>query len=179
MVQGDTKVSEASFINLWKYIHDYFTIERGLDNLLWEYGPNIGNESQYMTAPLYGFPGNDYVDLVGFDWYTGDGDAYAVEESSTYRDLKSLGMVININEFGPSGDLVADEDGEIQEDIFSCESILAMFEEMNRMGDYKFGYFLTWTGQWSIPELGKSKDFMDHEMTLGLSDVKAMFDALK
>ena len=179
MVQGDTKVSEASFSNLWKYIHDYFTIERGLDNLLWEYGPNIGNESQYMTAPLYGFPGKDYVDLVGFDWYTGDGDAYAVEESTTYRDLKSLGMIININEFGPSGDLIADEEGEFQDDIFSCESILGMLEEIKRMGDYKFGYFLTWTSHISIPELGKSKEFMDHEMTLGLSDVKAMFDALK
>ncbi len=179
MVQGNVKVSEDSFRNLWIYIHDYFTIECGLDNLLWEFGPNIGEEGQYMTAPLYGFPGKDYVDLVGFDWYTSDADALRIETTPTYKDLASLGMVININEIGPTGDLVADEEGEIQEDIFSCESILGMFEEMKRMGNYKFGYILTWTSHISIPELGKSKEFMEHEMTLGQADVKAMFDALK
>ncbi len=180
MVQGDIKVSEASFRKLWRYIHDYFTIERGLDNLLWEYSPNIGNESSSMTAPLYGFPGKDYVDLVGFDWYTGDANVYILESSPTYSDLLSLGMGVNITEFGPSGNLVADAEGEIQEDIFSCESILGMFEEIKRSGkDYKFGYFLTWTSNISIPELGKSKEFMDYPMTLGQADVKALFDELK
>ena len=179
MVQSGVKIREESFANLWIYIHDYFTIERGLDNLLWEFSPNIDNGSEVLTEPLYGFPGKDYVDLVGFDWYTRTGDPMQIETARTYKDLASLGMVINLNEFGPAGDFVADEEGEIQEDIFSCESILGMFKEMDRIGDYKFGYLLTWTDNLSIPELGKSKEFMDHEMTLGLVEVKAMFDELK
>ena len=178
MVQGMTKVSEESFANLWIYIHDYFTNERGLDNLLWEFGPNIGKESDTMTAPLYGFPGKEYVDLVGFDWYTGDGDASKIETTPTYKDLASLDMIININEFGPGGDMVADDEDEVQSEIFSCRNILGFFEEFKH-GGYKLGYFLTWTSHISIPELGYADEFMASEITLGLTDVKALFDSLE
>ena len=178
MVQDGYRVSESSFINLWVYIHDYFTKERGLDNLLWEFGPNIGSESQSMTAPLYGFPGKDYVDLVGFDWYTTNGDTTEIYNTPTYKDLEKLGMIINLNEFGPKEDLIADTaSGEVQADIFSCNSILGFFEEFKR-GDFKFGYMLTWTGNVSIPALGHSDEFMAHEITLGQADVKKLFEEL-
>ena len=179
MVQDGFRVSESSFINLWVYIHDYFTKERGLDNLLWEFSPNIGSESQSMTAPLYGFPGKDYVDLVGFDWYTENGDTTEIYNTPTYKDLKKLGMIINLNEFGPKGDLIADTDnGEVQADIFSCNSILGFFEEFKR-GGFKFGYMLTWTGDVSIPNLGYSDEFMASDITLGLADVRKLFEELK
>ncbi len=172
------KVSEKSFSNLWIYIHDYFTIERGLDNLLWEFGPNIGEESDFMTAPLYGFPGLDYVDLCGFDWYTGDGNPETVMNSSTYKDLKTLGLVINMNEFGPSGDLVASEESEIkQEDIFSCEDILGILTELGRY-EYKLGYLLTWTDPISIPKLGKADVLMQSELAIGQAEVRAIFEGL-
>ena len=181
MVQPSTgeKISEESFSNLWIYIHDYFTIERGLDNLLWEFGPNIGKESATMTEPLYGFPGKEYVDMVGFDWYTSDGDASRIEAMPTYSDLASLGMIVNICEFGPAGDLQA-KNGQNQEELFSCRDILGMLEEIKRLnGDYKLGYFLTWTDVISIPSLGHSDEFMAHEMTLGQAEVRAMFEELK
>ena len=181
MVQGKTKISEESFSNLWKYIYNYFTLERGLDNLLWEFSPNIGNESSTMVAPLYGFPGKDYVDLVGFDWYTSTADIYAaLEDITTYRDLTSLGMIVSLTEFGPSGNLQADEEGEKQEDLFSCESILTIFDEMKRSGkNYKFAYLLTWTANISIPSLGKSAEFMADPRTLGQAEIKALFEDLK
>ncbi len=176
---GNVAISEESFANLWIYMHDYFTNERGLDNLLWNFGPNIGKESKNMVSPLYGFPGKEYVDICGFDWYTGNGDPSAVFDNPTYDDLSELDMIININEFGPSGDMIANtEGGEKQEDIFSCENILGILKEMIR-AEYNIGYFLTWTDPINIPALGKSDVLMKSEIAIGQAELKAMFEALK
>ena len=181
MVQPEikTKISEESFINLWKYVYNYFTEVRGLDNLLWEFGPNIGSESETMVAPLYGFPGKEYVDMVGFDWYTSDMDTSRLETTPTYSDLASLGMPVSICEFGPAGDIKADTDAG-QPALFSCRNLMGMLEEMRRLdGEYRFAYLLTWVGRSSIPSLGYSDEFMANEKILGQADVKAMLEALQ
>ncbi len=171
----NVKISEESFKNLWIYIHDYFTKERGLDNLLWEFGPNIGSESASMTSTLYGFPGKEYVDICGLDWYASDDNLDRIYSEPTYTDLQSLDLIINLNEFGPSDDMVADlEAGEVQADIFSCEHIFGLITEMNKNG-YKIAYLLTWTDQMSVPGLGKGDILMQSEIAIGQAELYAMF----
>ena len=53
-----------AFINVWRHMFDYFTKTRGLNNLLWVYGPNHGKK----TAAYYA--GDGYTDVVGLDAYT-------------------------------------------------------------------------------------------------------------
>ena len=48
--------------------YDYMVNERGLDNLVWSYSPGAGELS---SAEVYGerYPGDDIIDMVGFDCY--------------------------------------------------------------------------------------------------------------
>ncbi len=175
--EGYGSVSEERYKALWIYIYDYFA-DRGLDNLIWEYSPNISNESGTILDALYGFPGRNYVDMVSFDWYTGDGTVKRLNNTSTYSDLSSLGMIVNLSEFGPAGDMVADSAaGEVQSEIFSCEDILGILTEMNASGK-RVGYVLTWTNHISIPRLGKADVLMQSGIAIGQAELKAMLDAL-
>lgn len=53
-----------TFIRVWRHMFEYFTKTKGLNNLLWVYGPNHGKH----TAEYY--DGDAYVDIVGLDAYT-------------------------------------------------------------------------------------------------------------
>lgn len=58
-------------IRLWKFIYNYLKTERGLDNLLWVFSPNIANDGN--TSSTYDimkyYPGDTYVDVCGIDIY--------------------------------------------------------------------------------------------------------------
>jgi mannan endo-1,4-beta-mannosidase len=83
------------FKNLWVYIFDYFTKTKGLHNLLFQYSPanGQGNDMSY-------YPGDDFVDLVGIDFYGGTDLSGAVSE---YDALSALGKPFSLAEFGPCG----------------------------------------------------------------------------
>ncbi len=61
---------EEDYIALWRFTFDYFE-DKGLNNLIWAFSPdrsrlNIENARQEY---LYGYPGDDYVDIIGLDNY--------------------------------------------------------------------------------------------------------------
>ena len=170
------RISSESIVNLWKYIYNYFTEERGLDNLLWEYSPNISNDADGGGSALYAYPGGDYVDLVGMDWYS-DGDFSIFENTPTYSDLLATGKIVSLAEFGPSGEAYADK-VEDQPNCFSCRDLPGYIDNL-RLDNYKIAYILTWTPPINLVSLGYTDEFMAHNLTLGQSDVKAMFDAIK
>lgn len=58
--------AKSDFKSLWKLMYDRFTNYHGLNNLIWVWAPNISNP----IAEFY--PGDDYVDIVGFDGYPRD-----------------------------------------------------------------------------------------------------------
>jgi len=71
---GPQNFNGAQYGQLWRLVHNYMTVTKGLDNLIWWFAPNGG--------PLtYTYPGDDVVDGVGFDCYTDD------PGSSRYQDL--------------------------------------------------------------------------------------------
>ena len=55
------------YVALWKMTHDYMTQVRGLDHLVWSYSPDAGG----LTDDNFGekYPGDEYVDMVGIDFY--------------------------------------------------------------------------------------------------------------
>ena len=173
---GSYKVSEDAFKNLWKYIYNYMTVERGLSNLIWEFSPNIGSESDTMVAPLYGYPGDEYVDLVGFDWYT-IGNYSQIDTAPTYKDLESTGKILSITEFGPSGSILAENIAD-QPNLFSCKDMLTYLENIKKDGKH-IVYILTWTDGWSIEAMGDGDVLMLNDLTLSLKDVSKMFNELK
>ena len=58
--------AKPDFKSLWKLMYDRYTNYHGLNNLIWVWSPNISN-------PIVEYyPGDDYVDIVGFDGYPRD-----------------------------------------------------------------------------------------------------------
>ncbi len=174
--QGDYVLDAKYFVNMWRYVHDYYTNELGLDNLLWEYGPNISN-GNYQDV-MYCYVGDDYCDLVSLDWYTKGN--YEIEGSGmSYKKLMETGKITNMGEFGLSDNLEADE-ARYQERVFSAMNLLEdiMLRMVNENG-YKMAYLLTWTGRDTIGSMMRAEQFMNSGYIIDLSEMKEIFDSLK
>lgn len=64
---GQNLCSDEEFKGLWNLLQDYLN-ERGFDNLLWSYSPNL--DGNWTTERfLRRYPGNDRVSLLGIDAY--------------------------------------------------------------------------------------------------------------
>ena len=64
---GQKLCSDEEFKGLWNLLQDYMN-ERGFDNLLWSYSPNLdGNWT--LERFMQRYPGNDRVTLIGEDAY--------------------------------------------------------------------------------------------------------------
>ena len=84
----------ADFQKFWQYMFNYFTYTKGLNNLLWIYGPDAGaGDSAY-------YPGDRYVDLTGFSAY---GNAVDTTHFGGSAELIALGKPFGFSEFGPYG----------------------------------------------------------------------------
>ena len=177
-------ISAEAVQNLWKYIYNYYTDTWGMTNLVWAYSPspsnNIdGTRTDTKLPVLYCYPGAEYCDLVGFDWYTGGSDYSTVirGENDPYAQLMSLGLPVAFTEFGPGGSLNADESaGEVQADVFSCRDQLEIVKTMLQGGS-KLTYVLNWSGWIAMERLGYMSDLMNDETALDIYEVKDLFDA--
>ncbi len=171
---------DASYIkNIWYYVYDYFA-EKGIDNLLWTYSmspsDNFENTPGASTmSTLYLYPGDEYCDIVGVDWYTA-GDLEIMNDSYLHLvdHARKPGA---LTEFGASGDALG-EDGKADPEKYSSMNVLRDLNELKGEG-YSFSYLLTWGGSWSFAQMGLGEEFMADEMTWGQAEVKALFDGLK
>ena len=91
-------MNKADFAALWVDMHRYFTVDRGLDNLLWVYSVAVQTSSEQKSA-LYYYPGSNYVDLVGLDWY--DDELKNLDGWKSYSQLAGLKKPLGLTEIGP------------------------------------------------------------------------------
>lgn len=86
---GRDLCSAEEYKALWRYTCDYFR-EKGIDNLLYVYSPDVVADS---SAYFERYPGDDYVDVLGFDCYHRDAEA-GVEQyvSNLHRVLAMLSI---------------------------------------------------------------------------------------
>jgi len=89
------------FIRVYRAMHDYFTNEKGLDNLIWVYSPSSTYGYNTQTSSVFRavdwtYPGDDYVDIIA-------GTNYADDMSiSDYPVYVNMGKPLGIAEYGPS-----------------------------------------------------------------------------
>lgn len=189
----DKDVSQEYFKNLWKLTYDYLVGERGLDNLIWVYSPNIakdGSTSSVYDVMKY-YPGDDYVDVMGIDWYTGrDINAGATPElldsayettwarlAGTYTgtdyDTVTKKMPVVYGEFGPGGDL-RNADPALSYNGETALKLVEMVAESGRnMGWIVF--WSGWTNNWlSLDLMDKADVFMQSEMVLDLGESRTI-----
>jgi mannan endo-1,4-beta-mannosidase len=82
------------FRNMWRHMFNYFTYERGLNNLLWVY--STANSDNYNSVDV-AYPGDDYVDIVGIDVYSDEIEI----RGDGYDKLLATGKPFALTEFGP------------------------------------------------------------------------------
>ena len=90
---NNQQTNEEDFKALWIDLYQTLTYEYGLDNLIWTYSV-IPHNSRNADVTAY-YPGSDYVDLVGMDYYG------VAPDFPDYNALKSLGKTIVMSESGP------------------------------------------------------------------------------
>jgi mannan endo-1,4-beta-mannosidase len=141
----------VKFIRVWRQMFDYFTRTKGLDNLLWVYGPNHGSR----TADYYA--GDDYIDLVGLDAYT---DFVDREHIKGYEEIAKLPKPFGFSEFGPHGSTNPPAD-------FDYRRIL----EGVRQNFPRAVYFHCWNDGWSLARNQHAKEVLNDPWCVNLADL--------
>jgi mannan endo-1,4-beta-mannosidase len=142
-----------TFVKLWRKMFDYFTYTRGLNNLIWVYGPNHGwNAADY-------YPGDRYVDLVGLDAYTDNVDRAHIHG---YADLAALPKPFGFSEFGP-------HDPQNPPGDFDYMRFLSGVT--NNFPQTCF--FMSWNRKWSLGENTNVKAMLDNPLIVNLAELPA------
>ncbi|MDD5688594.1 MAG: glycosyl hydrolase [Elusimicrobia bacterium] len=89
--------------NLWKYMYNYYTNVKGLNNLIWIWAaiPN----SSYNAGDFY--PGDQYVDIAGYDLYGLDANDppsmydYLLGKYNTLKSITSKPSTLSENDVIP------------------------------------------------------------------------------
>jgi mannan endo-1,4-beta-mannosidase len=139
------------FIRVWRHMFDYFTQVKGLDNLLWVYGPNHGSK----TAAYY--PGDDYVDLVGLDAYT---DFIDPEHIRGYAEIAKLPKPFGFPEFGPHGSSNPPGDYDYRRFVEGVQKHFA-----------RTVYFMSWNARWSLAQNQHAKELLEDPWMVNLEDL--------
>lgn len=165
---GSTQFDSKYFVDMWIYMYEYFEDECGLTNLLWEYSPST---SEHMDV-MYLYPGDEYCDMVGIDWYT-SGNFEIVNNDFYYR-LMETGKVTNLAEMGIGEGLMA-QTKEEQEELYTGQALMNNVYEMYRE-EMKVGYFMNYTGKTGFLWLPGGDEVMQSERVLELKEMPALFE---
>ncbi len=136
----------AQFIAVWREMFIYLSKTRGLDNLLWVYAPNHGDK----TAVYY--PGDAYVDLVGFDAYT---DFIDTDHIRGYAELAALPKPFGFSEFGPHGPQHPPADFDYRRFLAGVTNHFP-----------KVRYFKAWNGGWSLGTNQFTREFLSDPVVI-------------
>ncbi len=147
-----------SFIAVWRHMFDYFSDVKGLDNLLWVYGPNHGDK----TAAYYA--GDDFVDLVGLDAYT---DFLDPEHVRGYAEIAAINKPFGFSEYGPHASSNPPGDYDYRKFLDGVKKYFP-----------KTCYFMSWNAKWSLASNQFVKEMLDDPSIANRDDLpKKLFAA--
>jgi mannan endo-1,4-beta-mannosidase len=87
---GEGNCNAADYKTLWRFTVDYLRHKKQLHNLLFVYSPSRFNSQVHY---LERYPGDDYVDIVGFDTYSKPKEYdYVSTVDKQLADLKQVAM---------------------------------------------------------------------------------------
>ncbi len=157
----------------WRYVYDLYENKLGLTNLIWVFAPNITNNVNCNS--MYCYPGDDVVDIVGYDWYSGG--KYEIDgDGKTHDILAATKKPVALTEFGPTGDILAPHDREQSEDGFwNARDCLALIERMKKDGR-KLAYLMGWTWHWAVSSWRYADELMNDPFILDRDRLAEMFD---
>ncbi|WP_314262085.1 glycosyl hydrolase [Cardiobacterium hominis] len=167
---GKGHMSADDYKALWQHIHKYLE-DKGVDNLLYAYSPNGslgGDKAKYLEA----YPGDNYVDIFGYDAYQSEPQARQSDaewRTQTVRDLEMVtklagehGKVAAFTEFGLNNERVIQQSGNENTQFFS--ELLDAIKGSDAAS--QLAYMMTWAN-WGVDEDGKFQSYTPwpgHEM---------------
>lgn len=143
----------GAFIAVWRQMFDYFTKTKGLDNLLWVYGPNHGRN----TVTYYA--GDHYVDIVGLDTYT---DFIDRQHIKGYEEVAALPKPFGFTEFGPHGSRNPPGDYDYRRFIDGVEKAFP-----------RTRFFMCWNARWSLATNEHTRELLDNPLLVNREDLPA------
>lgn len=162
-------ISKENMAAMWKYVYNYYTEDCGLDNLLWSYSPNNSNSE---TSPLpvdYYYPGDEYVDVVGLDWYTG-GEYEIDGKGKSWEKLLEYGMPTGLCEWG-IGDSMRTENSAKQSELWSCKNYVDVLEMM-RYDEKYIAFAEVYSGMYgSVAYVGNGEAIANYKYIISLEEM--------
>ncbi len=161
---GGRSLSASAMNDMWKYLYKIVTEERGVKDALWVYSTSFNNDSFDVK---YAYPGDEYVDIVGIDWYTGGKQEYNARNS--YSDLMSLGKPTALTEIGP-GDSLAKK--RVDGSTYYTYTATDMLNDIKSMLDegLNVSYFATWVSR-TVYNLENGKELMQDPIMYSREDL--------
>lgn len=141
----------GTYKNVWKYTVEYLRDEKGVHNFLYVYGP--GSEASDVEEYGERYPGDDYVDMVGFDIY--NDNPTENNDNTWFVDFKKALSIVE--EFGTAhGKLIAVTETGIRNETQKGDNQTALLKTGNLHKDWynslldavsesKASYFLLWS----------------------------------
>jgi mannan endo-1,4-beta-mannosidase len=97
---GKGLATEEDFITLWRFTVEYLRDEKNVHNLLYAYSPDRSrmNIDTFKEDYMYGYPGDEYVDIIGLDnyWDVGHPANDIPEEERLVNFVRSLSYTAEI-----------------------------------------------------------------------------------
>ncbi len=161
--------TSQEYIQNWQFMVDYLREDCMVHNLLYAFTPGFETEAEYLES----YPGDDYVDILGFDTYTsnkiGDESERAVELSEMVSQLNIIstladqrGKVAALTEVGHD---IHDE-SKVVEDIYT-----AFYLEILNQIDGNIAYMMFWSnGDKRFTPLSDDTTYIDDFRGLVSSD---------
>lgn len=108
---GAALCDEQTYKSVYKYTVEYLRDEKNVHNFLYVYGP--GSEAASVEEYASRYPGDGYVDMVGFDMYHSNpqqGDSFVANFTGELNIVDSFarahGKLVAVTETGTSHDVV-------------------------------------------------------------------------
>mgnify|MGYP002514803309 CR=1 FL=1 len=144
---GAALCDAQTYKSVFKYTVEYLRDEKGVHNLLYVYGP--GSEAANVEEYAVRYPGDGYVDMVGFDMYHDNptqGDSFIsnfTKELSVVESFaKAHGKLVAVTETGVRNDV---QDGD-NEHLAKKQGDWYMFTRYTKQLNIIFKTGKGWTG---------------------------------
>lgn len=191
---GKGNCEEQDYKALWRFTADYLKNQRGIHHLLYAFSPDRSrlDLSQGQVSYFYGYPGDEYVDIIGLDnyWDVGHGHNKNTREQQAKHLSQSLSLIHQIaREKNKVAALTETGHSGLHETDWFTQRILKPLKDNK---DLEIAWVLVWrnrhkghfyTPPKDHPAAGDFQSFFDDPITLfekNLRDVyKAGFEIIK
>lgn len=169
-------IDSQAMVEMWKYVYNYYTNDWGLDNLIWSYSPNFSNSTSAPLPVTYYYPGDEYCDVVGLDWYTAG--EYEIDGSGkSWNNLLDYRKPTGLTEWGVGGTLMA-ETPEEQVNLWNCENYVDTLERMRSEGK-SIAFAEVYSGRFGAPSyVGKGEALANYKYIVSLEEMPLLIKTI-